>query len=294
VPADAPTAFFSYSREDLDFALRLAKDLKKAGARVWMDKLDIRPGQPWQRRIDEALDTCPRVLVILSPSSVDSDNVMAEVTLALDEKKEVIPVLYRECRVPLRLRLLQYADFRTDYAQGLEELLDTVGVAQQAASSAAAAYTIPEASQPAAPDTQQNQVAAEQAQLEQQERERQAAEKARLEQVESRRVEEERSRRAMSSDERRQRAPSVAATTGAVAPVAARLPARPVRTKWTVKQGLTFMALMFVIPGIATLLIIRGGGDFLLTDVGTGIYIASCILGIILAWWVITFWKKKA
>ena len=55
MPADQPTAFFSYSREDLEFALRLAKDLKKAGANVWMDKLDIHPGQPWQRKIDEAL-----------------------------------------------------------------------------------------------------------------------------------------------------------------------------------------------------------------------------------------------
>jgi len=136
VATDAPTAFFSYSREDLDFALRLAKDLKKAGANVWMDKLDIRPGQPWQRKIDEALSTCSRVLVILSPSSVDSDNVMAEVTFALDEKKEVIPVLFRECRVPLRLRLLQYVDFRRDYSQGFGELLATAAIEQtrQAAS----------------------------------------------------------------------------------------------------------------------------------------------------------------
>jgi hypothetical protein len=106
----------------------------------------------------------------------------------------------------LRLRLLQYADFRTDYAQGLEELLDTVGVEQQAAASAAAASTIPEASQPAAPDTQQNPLqrlvalaSAEQAQRELQEIQRRAAaEKARLEQAESRRVEEERSRGAKS------------------------------------------------------------------------------------------------
>ena len=31
--ADAPTAFFSYSREDAEFALRLAEDLKAAGAK---------------------------------------------------------------------------------------------------------------------------------------------------------------------------------------------------------------------------------------------------------------------
>ena len=41
--ADAPAAFFSYSREDLEFALRLAEDLK-AAANVWIDQLDIEPG----------------------------------------------------------------------------------------------------------------------------------------------------------------------------------------------------------------------------------------------------------
>jgi TIR domain-containing protein len=70
--ADAPAAFFSYSREDLEFALRLAKDLKKAGANVWMDKLDIRPGQLWEQKAEEALDKCTRLLVILSPTSVSS------------------------------------------------------------------------------------------------------------------------------------------------------------------------------------------------------------------------------
>lgn len=71
--------------EDLEFALRLAKDLKKAGASVWMDKLDIRPGQLWERKVEEALRTCPRMLVILSPSSVNSRNVMAEVSFAMDQ-----------------------------------------------------------------------------------------------------------------------------------------------------------------------------------------------------------------
>ena len=78
---------------------------------------------------------------------------------------------------------------------------------------------------------------------------------------------------------------------------ATRLPAQPAppwRRKWTLKQGLTFMALMFVIPGIATLLMARGSGDFLFTPVGTGIYIASFILGIFLAWWIIVSHNKKA
>ena len=50
---DAPTAFFSYSRDDSEFALRLAEDLKAAGAGVWIDQLDIQPGQRWARAMVE-------------------------------------------------------------------------------------------------------------------------------------------------------------------------------------------------------------------------------------------------
>jgi TPR repeat protein len=41
-----PPAFFSYSRVDEVLVLRIADELKKAGANVWVDQLDIRPGQP--------------------------------------------------------------------------------------------------------------------------------------------------------------------------------------------------------------------------------------------------------
>ncbi len=143
--ADALAAFFSYSRDDLEFALRLARDLKKAGANVWMDKLDIRPGQLWERKAEEALDNCARLLVILSPASVSSRNVMAEVAFALDEQKEVIPVLYRECKVPFRLRPFQYVDFRTDYSQGLRNCSQRVAVDQPQPSYSCTSREVPAA-----------------------------------------------------------------------------------------------------------------------------------------------------
>jgi TPR repeat protein len=124
---DAPTAFFSYSRDDSEFALRLAEDLKSAGAYVWLDQLDIQPGQRWARAVQDALNNAQRVLVILSPSSVESSNVEDEVTFALEEGKSVIPVFYRDCKVPLQLRPFQYVDFRTDYDRGLAVMLRTLG-----------------------------------------------------------------------------------------------------------------------------------------------------------------------
>ena len=95
-----PTAFFSYSRDDSGFVLRLAADLKATGANVWLDQLDIEPGQRWARAVQDALTASPRMLVILSPSSVTSTNVEDEVTFALEEHKTVIPVLYRDCKIP--------------------------------------------------------------------------------------------------------------------------------------------------------------------------------------------------
>ena len=123
VPGETQTAFISYSREDSEFALRLAGDLKAAGAAVWLDQLDIAPGQRWARAVQDALNDCPRMLVILSPSSADSTNVDDEVSFALEEHKTVIPVLYRDCKIPFRLRPFQFVDFRGDYESGLNGLL---------------------------------------------------------------------------------------------------------------------------------------------------------------------------
>jgi succinate dehydrogenase / fumarate reductase, cytochrome b subunit len=125
-------AFFSYSRNDSEFAIRLARDLKMAGAAVWLDQLDIQPGMPWDREVEKALANCPGMLVILSPSSVKSENVRDEVSFALSKQKRVIPVLCRDCEVPFRLARLQHIDFRTDYGHGLQTLLKTLGVKQPA------------------------------------------------------------------------------------------------------------------------------------------------------------------
>lgn len=127
MPTDAPAAFFSYCREDSDFALRLAEDLKAAGAPVWMDQLDIEGGQEWDSAVEDAVVRCPRMLLILSPASVKSKNVRNEIAFALDEGKTVIPVLYQDCAVPLQLRRIQHIDFRADYTRGLKALLKTLG-----------------------------------------------------------------------------------------------------------------------------------------------------------------------
>jgi hypothetical protein len=127
------------------FALRLAEELKAAGANVWIDKLDIEPGQRWDIAVRDALTNCPSTLVILSQSSVDSENVLNELDFALAKRKRIIPVLFTECEVPLQLRRVQYIDFRKDHARGLIELLKALGTERPLASSGTRSNTVGDA-----------------------------------------------------------------------------------------------------------------------------------------------------
>ena len=106
--------FFSYARKDTEFALKLAQKLRAAGVDLWLDQLDILGGQHWDLAIDKALKTCQGMIVILSPESVASYNVMDEVSCALEERKLVVPVLLRRCDIPFRLRRVQYIDYTVD------------------------------------------------------------------------------------------------------------------------------------------------------------------------------------
>jgi len=62
-------------------------------------------------------------------------------------RKTVIPVIYKDCTVPFRLRRVQYVDFRQDYARGLKELLKTLATDQRAGQSAPANSSPPSQSQ---------------------------------------------------------------------------------------------------------------------------------------------------
>jgi hypothetical protein len=118
-----PRVFISYSRADAPFAHRLTASLREAGGDVWIDVADIRSGDDWSDSIQQALDECAIMLLVLSPEAMDSVNVASEWKYYLDEGKTVIPVLLRETKINFRLRPLNYIDFfRQDYEMALAQL----------------------------------------------------------------------------------------------------------------------------------------------------------------------------
>lgn len=119
--------FISYSRVDGDFAIRLDHDLDKAGFDAFLDQNDIPPGTRWDKTIEQALKESTTVVMVLSPASVSSENVLDEVGYALGAGKRVIPVRYLPCDVPMRISRLHYIDFIGGYEAGLAQLMTTLG-----------------------------------------------------------------------------------------------------------------------------------------------------------------------
>jgi hypothetical protein len=115
--------FVSYSRADLEFVKSLANQLKNAGIDVWLDVHDIQPGKTWDLEVEKALNECRSIVFIASPTSVESQNVLDEVYSALDDGKVVLPVKIMECKLPLRLKRLQYIDLTENYDEKFQELV---------------------------------------------------------------------------------------------------------------------------------------------------------------------------
>ena len=116
--------FISYSREDKDFAWQLAEDLERLGIEIWIDKNDIPISGNWRKAVTEALDLCELMLVIMSPSSKESEYVTAEWAYFLDNGggKLLIPIRFRPTNI-IELSRRNYIDFvAQDYKTAFRQL----------------------------------------------------------------------------------------------------------------------------------------------------------------------------
>ena len=121
--------FISYSRKDLDFVERLAKDLQAAGLEVWYDLSGLEGGTRWGREIQNAIEQSQCFVVVLSPNSVESEWVEKEFLYANSLKLRVIPLLYQPCKTPMWFINLHFIDVQgTNYDHNFWVILKTLGV----------------------------------------------------------------------------------------------------------------------------------------------------------------------
>ena len=80
------SCFISYSSRDGEFASRLHNDLQAEGVRCWFAPEDLRIGDKFRTRIDEAIRLHDKLLLILSEESVQSTWVENEVESAFEKE----------------------------------------------------------------------------------------------------------------------------------------------------------------------------------------------------------------
>lgn len=123
--------FISYSHEDKKFVDILARNLILAKNSVWVDSWEINVGDSLFDKVQEAIRDSSALIAVLSKSSVRSTWCTKELNAGLirelDERRVIVlPALIEECEIPLFLREKKCADFRTNYDEGLTEILKAV------------------------------------------------------------------------------------------------------------------------------------------------------------------------
>jgi uncharacterized protein YjbI with pentapeptide repeats len=98
-PIQFYSCFISYSTKDQAFADRLYADLQNKGARCWFAPHDVQGGRKLHEQIDEAIRLHDKLLLILSPHSMESEWVKTEIAKA--RKREVRD--QRRVLFPIRL-----------------------------------------------------------------------------------------------------------------------------------------------------------------------------------------------
>ena len=117
--------FISYARKDSDYVYTLAKELRRIGLDIWIDQ-DIDPGDNWDNSIEVALGHCEKMLLIVSPDSMRSDNVQDEWSYFLEEGKAVFPFIHKECEMSFRLRRRQYITGTGDLLNDVARIVDVL------------------------------------------------------------------------------------------------------------------------------------------------------------------------
>jgi len=110
--------FLSYSSVDQPWVIKLKDDLLRYGVSVWLDKDEIRPGNLFSEDLEQALDNCRAVALIVSPEAISSGWVKQEYHRALSlgisrqTSVQIIPVILREAELPGFLQSRKWVDFR--------------------------------------------------------------------------------------------------------------------------------------------------------------------------------------
>ena len=96
--------FVSYARTDRARVMNLVERMRSAGIGVWVDEGGIHGASLWGQEIVDAIDASKVMILMISDSSISSDNVVKELSIASEDKKPILPVYLQRSQLPKSMR----------------------------------------------------------------------------------------------------------------------------------------------------------------------------------------------
>ena len=123
--------FISYSRKDRKNVDWIVRQLTAGGFEVWIDRRDIPGGVDWSDTITTAVTEAEFFILILSPDSIESREVMRELKIAFQSNVPIIPVRLRPVEltdsISKIINDLQQIDFWRRRQAFVEDMINSLG-----------------------------------------------------------------------------------------------------------------------------------------------------------------------
>ena len=113
--------FVSYARTDRERVVELVERMRSAGIGVWVDEGGIHGASLWGQEIVDAIDASKVMVLMISDSSITSDNVVKELSIASEEKKPILPVYLQRSQLPKSMRYQLAGIQHIEFFEGQED-----------------------------------------------------------------------------------------------------------------------------------------------------------------------------
>jgi TIR domain len=103
--------FISHSRADRDWVRAFAESLKAQGVQVWLDDMQIQPGERLEDAIEEGLRNSDIVAFVITSDNVRGPNLLFELGAAIGMGKRAVPIVSKDVEtsdLPYPLRVRQF------------------------------------------------------------------------------------------------------------------------------------------------------------------------------------------
>ncbi len=114
--------FLSHNSKDKPIVEQIAHKLEAKGIKVWLDKWNLIPGDPWQEDLEQALDDSQTIALFVGPHNIspwENEEMRSAIEERVqDKKRRVIPVLLpsapdnKTLKLPRFLKRLTWVDLR--------------------------------------------------------------------------------------------------------------------------------------------------------------------------------------